>query len=393
MPALEELKDQALKEVDQLFPAVNTISHSIHDHPELGFQEKFAHSTLVAFARENGFKVETPVGGLDTAFRASYRGAAGPTIALLAEYDALPKVGHGCGHNLICTAASAAAIAVARAWPTLPGEIVIMGTPAEEGGGGKIIMIDRGVFDDVDLSMMFHPTVSTAVNTPSLAAANLTFTYSGVAAHSSMTPWLGVNAADAAMLFFSGVNALRQHVTPDVRLHGFIAEAGVKPNIVPDRSAVEFMVRANTKETLEDVVERVLKIARGAELMTGASLEVERGLTYLDYRHSATLGAAARANLERLQAPVTEIGPNWPRASGDAGNVSHLVPHLSLAVSISDQPIPGHSPEWRDAAISSKGEWALETAAKTLALTALDVFASDELLTIAKAEQRTAIAH
>lgn len=388
---IERTKQAAIERVEEVSAEAIEMSHLIHENPELGFEEVKAHRWLTNYATAHGFTVETPVADLPTAFRASYRGGDGPTVAFLAEYDALPGVGHGCGHNLICTAASAAATAVKDAWPDLPGEIVIMGTPFEEGGGGKILMIERGAFNDVDLSMMFHPALATAANTPSLAAANLTITFEGKASHSAISPWQGVNAADAAMLFFNGVNAYRQHVTPDVRVHGVIKEAGLKPNIVPDHAVVEFMVRAHRSEQLEEVVEHVLNIARGAELMTRAKFSYERGLTYLDYRHSASLGRAAELNLEKIGVAPAAIGPDWPRASGDAGNVSQIVPHLSLAVAISDSPIPGHSPQWRDAAGSAKGEWALITAAKTMALTAIDIFSDPRLLETTKREQQTAM--
>lgn len=386
------LKTAVLETIDSLDDQLQELSQRIHANPELGFSEVNASAWLTELLRSHGLGVDQGVAELPTAFRGAYQGRQGPTIALLAEYDALPEVGHGCGHNLICTASSMAAIALAKAWPDLPGKIVVMGTPAEEGGGGKILMIERGAFSDVDLSMMFHPGVATIVNTPSLAATTLQFRFTGKASHAAIGPWDGVNAADAAMLFFNGVNAMRQHVRPDVRLHGYIHEAGVKPNIIPAHAGIEFMVRANRAEDMHRLVNRVLDIARGAALMTGASFEYTQDRPYLDYRHSHALGAAAENNLTRLGVDTTPVTPETPRASGDAGNVSHLVPHLSLMVSISDTPIPGHSPEWRDAAGSPTGAQALRTAAKTLALTSIDVFSDPELLAQAKREQSAAVA-
>lgn len=388
----DRIKDAVLEQMDEVRPEAERLSAEIHAHPELGFEEVQASEWLTALLDEHGFRVDRGVADIPTAFRASYRGGDGPVIALLAEYDALPGVGHGCGHNLICTASSAAAIALRHAWPDLPGEIVVMGTPAEEGGGGKILMIDRGVFEGVDVSMMFHPNVRNSVNNRGLAMGHVDLTFTGRPAHSAVSPWLGRNAADAAMLFFAGVNALRQHVKPDARLHGVIVEAGDRANIVPKRSHVEFMVRARLAEDMEAMMARVLDIARGAALMTGTELDHRRGLTYLDYRHSATLGGVAEENFARLAVPTVPVGPETPAASGDGGNVSHVIPHLGFSVSISETPIPGHSDEWREAAISPMGQEAMAIAARVMGMTCVDILTRPELLPRIREEHRAALA-
>lgn len=376
---------------------VQGLSARIHAHPELGYEEYQASSWTAELLSRHGFSVEKPLAGLETAFRATWRGggagdAAAPTIALLAEYDALPEIGHGCGHNLIAAASAAAAIGIKESWPDFPGTIQVYGTPAEEGGGGKIVMLDAGAFDGVDVSLMFHPGVRTSVNAPSLAMAALTFEFAGTAAHAAVGPWEGVNAADAAMLFFAGVNALRQQVRPDARLHGVIREAGSKPNIIPARSVVDFMVRADRAEYLLPLAERVVDIARGAALMTGARVEIDRGKPYLDYRLSSALGAAAEANFAALGVETTPITPGTPKASEDAGNLSHVLPFLPISVSISEASIPGHSVPWREAAISERGAEALRIAAKVLAATSIDLATDPALLTRAWAERATAVA-
>jgi metal-dependent amidase/aminoacylase/carboxypeptidase family protein len=220
----------------------------------------------------------------------------------------------------------------------------------------------------------------------------LTITFTGRPAHAAVGPWEGVNAADAAMLFFAGVNALRQQIRPDARLHGVIREAGSKPNIIPARAVVDFMVRADRAEDMLPLVERVVDIARGAELMTGATVGIDRGKPYLDYRVSPSLGAAAETNFAALGVPTAPITPDTAKASEDAGNLSHVLPFLPISVSISDEPIPGHSAQWREAAISPKGAWARQIAAKVLAATSIDLAHDPALLARATAERRAAVA-
>lgn len=392
--AVNAVKRGVFDAIAALDGEVQDLSARIHAHPELGYEEHQASTWTAGLLAAHGFSIDRPVAGLGTAFRATWRGsgAPGPTIALLAEYDALPEIGHGCGHNLIAAASVAAAVGIRKSWPSFPGTIQVYGTPAEEGGGGKIVMLDAGVFDEVDVALMFHPGVDTSVNTPSLAMAALTVEFTGAAAHAAIGPWDGVNAADAAMLFFAGVNALRQQTRPDARLHGVIREAGSKPNIIPARSVVDFMVRADQAEYLLPLTERVVDIARGAALMTGASVEIDRGKPYLDYRLSPSLGAAAEANFAALGLETTPISPDTPKASEDAGNISHMLPFLPISVSISETPIPAHSVPWREAAISEKGAEALRIAAKVLAATAIDLASDPTLLARARAEQRAAVA-
>lgn len=391
MPDVSTIKASVLREVDRIRPAVERVSADIHANPELAFEERQASDWLTSLLAANGFAVQRQVADLPTAFRAEHRGGEGPTIALLAEYDALPGIGHGCGHNLICTAASAAGIALKNAWPDGPGTIVVMGTPAEEEGGGKVLMLDRGAFQGIDLAMMFHPSVENSVDSPSLACVDFTVTFTGKAAHSALAPWDGRNAADAAMLFFAGVNALRQHLRPDARLHGIIREAGVRSNIVPYESRVEFVVRSERSERMDEMVVRVLEIAKGAALMTRTTVQHELGLPYLDARRCPALGAVAEANCATLGVKTVPITPSTPRASGDSGNVSHVLPTLRIQLAISEERIPGHSPQNRDAAISARGQEAMITAAKILAFSCVDILADPDLLDRIRAEHKVAV--
>lgn len=390
---LDDVKGEVLGALATIEPRIQQISQDVHAHPELGFEEHRASDLLCAALTEEGFEVTRGIGGLPTAFRASYRGGEGPTVAFLAEYDALPEIGHGCGHNLICSSSVAAAVALKRAWADLPGEVVVMGTPAEEGGGGKIILLREGCFDGVDVSMMFHPGIATVINNASTAATTLHLEFSGRSTHAAVSPWDGVNAADAAMLFFAGVNAFRQHVRPDARLHGYIKEAGVKPNMIPAHASVDFMVRANRAEDMVAMVARVVEIGRAAAMMTGAEVEIVQDPAYLEYRHCASLGELA------LRVLVDDLGEDAPPpsggmvgASGDAGNVSHHLPHLPFQLPISATPIPGHSEEWRDAAISEKGAEAGRLAAKILAVSAIELFSDPARLDQVRAEHEAVMA-
>jgi amidohydrolase len=386
------VKEQVCRQIQALRPEMERLSADIHRTPEIGFEEMQASGWLTGFLERGGLDVRRGIAGLPTAFRADHRGGDGPTIAFLAEYDALPGLGHGCGHNLIGTASCAAAIALATCWPDAPGTVSVIGTPAEEGGGGKILMLEQGVFDDVDVVMMFHPSYLNQIDYPSLAATTIRLRYRGRPAHSAVHPHLGINAADAAMLFFAGVNALRQHVRPDVRLHGIITDAGDKANIVPEHASVEFMVRADRREDVEALTERVRDVARGAALMTGADLDLEQGMTYFDARHCPTLGGLARINFERLGIAEDPIDEETPKASSDGGNVSHVIPHLAISLAIADHPIAGHSVEWREAAASEYGAGAMVTAAEILALTAHDLLEDPESLETVKREHAQATA-
>lgn len=391
-----DAKQAAADGIDAIDTEIQALSARIHSHPELGFEEVLASGWVSELLGRHGFAVERHVAGLETAFHAVWRGdgapQSGPRIALLAEYDALPEVGHGCGHNLIAAASAAASIALKNTYPGFPGSVEVFGTPAEEGGGGKIVMLDAGAFDGVDVGLMFHPGVRNSANSPSLAMAALTITFAGRAAHAAIGPWEGINAADAAMLFFAGVNALRQQIRPDARLHGVLLEAGSKPNIIPARAVVDFMVRADRAEYLLELTERVVDIASGAALMAGAEVEIDRGKPYLDYRLCSSLGIAAESNFALFGAETTPITPETPKASEDAGNLSHVFPFLPISASISEVPIPGHSAAWREAAISPKGAEALRLAAKVLAATAIDLATDPELLERAKAERAAAVA-
>ncbi len=274
----------------------------------------------------------------------------------------------------------------------MPGTVAVMGTPAEEGGGGKIIMLEKGAFKGVDASMMFHPSFRYDIGSPSLAAAMMTFRFHGRAAHGAVDPHRGINAADAAMLTFAGINAFRQHITSDARIHGVIKHTGDKANITPDYSEIDMVVRAATREYMEELVERVLDCARGASLMTRATFEVERGMTYYDSRQCDSYDYLARENFAKLGIKAEQPGGDVPKASGDGGNVSHAIPHLGITAAISDHVINGHSVEWRDASISPRGHQAMMESAKVLAMTMCDLLYRPDVLERIRAEHKVVTA-
>ncbi len=387
MQPSDPLVQRILAEVESLRPEVVHLSREIHSHPEIGYEEHLASKWLTELLSAHGFEVEPGIADIPTAFRATHRGGDGPTVAFLAEYDALPGLGHGCGHNLICTAASAAAIGLKAAWPDLPGTVVVFGTPAEEGGGGKIVMLERGAFRGVDVALLFHPSAQTKVNSPQLAAGGFELTFNGKAAHASGAPWEGRNAADAAMLFFAGVNALRQHVRRDVGMSGIIKEAGVASGIIPERSRIAFSARADHADSMEAVLDRVLDVARGAALMTGTTFEYERRRTYLHSVINETLGVLLTDSLGDFGLAVTPMSPDTPRTSGDEANLSHVFPFAGFSIAIAERLIPGHSQEMLEAAASDHGQEIMITAAKVLARSAQRLLTEPGLLSAVQDEQ------
>lgn len=370
------------------------ISREIHAHPELNYQEHFAAQVLTEALERYGFSVERGAGGVATAFVARKRGRADrPNVAFIAEYDALPGLGHGCGHNLIAISALAAGIGVGAVIAEVDGTVLVIGTPAEEGGGGKIKLIEAGVFNEVDATLMVHPG-SNLTFVPvergsgiSLAMYGLRFEFHGKAAHAALSPDAGINALNAVIHTFTGIDALRQHLRDGTRIHGIITQGGQAVNVVPEYAACELMMRSRDREYLRTVIEQVTNIAQGAAQMTGARLEVSEAYPfYEDTRPNRTL---AKAFAENLQAVGVELAPpGTPRgaASTDYGNVSHVVPSCGISYAVSETPIPGHSREMLAAASSSFGEESTLKVAKGMALTGYQVLADPDLLTRAKAE-------
>ncbi len=374
-------KEAVCARVDVLAPRLIAMSQEIHDHPELKFEERRASHLLAEELRRAGFSVELGVGGLKTAIQAVHPAAqAGPRVAILAEYDALPEIGHACGHNLIATSACGACLALGGIKADLPGTLVFMGTPAEEGGGGKVTMIDAGLFREVDAAMMFHPASYTAVDRGSLAITEVVIEFFGKAAHASESPDKGVNALDAVIQTYNAVNALRQHLKDGARIHGIITDGGAKPNIVPDHAAANFYVRAPESAYRDELVAKFRRCAEGAALATGATLSfATTGHAYRAMKPNAPLGAAFAANLAAVGEPLS---PPAHRSMGstDMGDVSHAVPAIHAYIAICDQGVASHSHEFAQASVSERGHRAMLLAAKALAMTAVDLYTDPDLV-------------
>ncbi len=376
------------------------LSVDVHDHPELNYQEFYSSAALAGFLEKHNLHVERGIGGVETAFRATIPGGGGdgPTIAVLAEYDALPEIGHGCGHNLIAMAAMGAGLGLQANAGGLPGQIIVIGTPAEEGGGGKIRLLEAGVFDGVDVTLSSHPfsnrtiipTEAATGESWSLAMVGYRYMYHGKAAHAAAAPEMGINALNAVIHLFTGIDAMRQHLRDDVRIHGVITDGGLAPNVVPEFAAANFMLRCRDRRYLSDVVVgKVRDIAEGAALMTGARLEVQEFYPfYENVQPNATLAQAMRTNAQALGMKLDDPIPGRPGsgASTDFGNVSHAMPAFELRYAVSETPVPSHTREMCETAVTGLALANALSVAKALSLTATDLLLDPLLVEAAKAE-------
>ncbi len=385
---MNEWKNTVCAHVDSIKDRLLSISQDIFDHPELKFEEVRAAQVLADELRRDGFSVELGTANLDTAILATHpQTSVGPTVAILGEYDALPEIGHACGHNLIAASALGACLALGAIKSELPGKLVFMGTPAEEGGGGKVIMIEAGLFDGVDAAMMFHPSAHTVVDRGSLAITEVRIEFHGKASHASGSPEKGVNALDAVIQTFNGLNALRQHIKDGARIHGIISNGGAKPNIVPEVAAAVFYVRAPESDYRDELLEKLRRCAEGAALGTGATLSFETfGHAYKAMKPNRALGTAFAKNLEALGEPLNPPPVDAGLGSTDMGDVSQAVPAIHPYIRICDEKVAGHSREFAQASVSERGRAVMLIAAKALAMTAIDLFTEPETMRRAKEE-------
>ena len=357
------------------------ISDYIYRNPELGNEEYKAVEALTTFLKEHSFEIECPYSGMNTAFKATFdSGKEGMTVGYLCEYDALPKIGHGCGHNMIGVMSAGAGVVLSKVLSEIGGKIIVYGTPAEETNGGKVILTEAGAFDELDAAMIVHPDGETRASGSSSALYPIRFIYKGKTAHAASCPEKGINALNSVIQLFNGIDALRQHVTPDVRMHGIITKGGVAANIVPDEAIADFYFRASTKERVTEVVEKVKRIAEGAALMTGATLEMERyELPYDDLKTNETLSEIFNSNLRELG--ITDIKEaKVTGGSSDIGNVSHVAPTIHPYIGVTDCPMVGHSVEMANSTITSKAHDRLLIAALAMAYTGHDIIVRNESL-------------
>lgn len=377
-PTVEEIKERIAKEVKALHPRLVHMSHTMHENPEIRFEEHESMALLTGELEEHGFDVERGVSGLDTAFVATY-GSGEPVVGIIAEYDALPGLGHACGHNLIGTWATGAGIALRRAMGDVPGTIKVIGTPAEEGGGGKVIMAEDGVFAGLDAAMMMHPRDTTYLDRGSLAITPFTLEYHGKSAHASASPESGINALDAVLQVFYSVNALRQSFESHARIHGVITHGGEAANIIPEYAAASFMVRAGDQEYHEQLKQQFRNIAEAAALATGARLELSEGISYKKRICNAALVETFGENLAALGIQHEAPPENTGVGSSDIGDVSQLVPTIHPYLKIGEKGIGPHTPEFAEAAASDRADELTATGSRLLAWTAADVLLRPEV--------------
>lgn len=378
-----QLKARIQANVDKLAPKLINLSRSIHAQPELIFEEKEASRTLSYFLEDHGFSCQLGVGELPTAFLATYppKSTKCPAIAFLAEYDALPDLGHACGHNLIAAAGVGAAVGLAACFLKEWGRIVVLGTPAEEGGGGKIRLINKGLFDGLDAALMFHPDSETRLVKRSLALVALEVKFHGQAAHAAASPHKGRNALDGVILSFNNINALRQQVRDDARIHGIITHGGEAANIIPRFAAAKFMVRALDNEYLEKLLKQVVGCFKAAAQASNTELElIQDELSYAPFKPNYKLAELFRGNLKHLGLDEDPGSEYANIGSSDIGNVSQVLPSLHANIAICPADISIHTPSFAEAAASELGNERMIMAAKALAFTAVDLFTDHELL-------------
>ncbi|WP_421120127.1 amidohydrolase [Aquihabitans daechungensis] len=391
MVDLAAAKDRIDAVVAEHAAALLDASHRIHEHPELGFEEHHAQEVLSAVLEGAGIAVTRGAYGVATAFEA-VAGSGGPRIAVLCEYDALPGIGHACGHNIIGTAGVGAGIAAAAVAADLGGTVVILGTPGEEGGGGKVLMAEQGAFEDIDAALMVHPAGLDLSRFGAIAIQQLEVTYHGKAAHAAAAPQAGRNALDAAVLGYNNVAALRQHIRPDERIHGIFTDAGDAPNVVPARAAANWYVRSPTVRGLHKLKARVLTCLQAGADAAGCTMEhVWLDPAYADMVDNEPMIELYRDNIERTGR--TLIDPKSLEAvvgSTDMGNISHIVPSIHPMIAVSPPTVAIHTADFVRYARGEDGDRAVLDGARALAATVADLWARPDVMEAATAAFATA---
>jgi amidohydrolase len=384
------LGQRAIKAIDERRDALFALSRSIHAKPELAYEEREASLRITEFLEGAGFSVERSYKGIETAYRGDEPGRGpGPTVAILAEYDALAEIGHACGHNLIAMMSTAAAVGVREVMDQLPGRLAAIGTPAEEGGGGKVALIRAGGFNDVDAAMMIHPTSGRSLaGRHSLASNRVMVEFKGRSAHAASQPDLGINALDGVLQLFNNINAMRQQLRPDARVHGIITSGGSAANVIPDYTSARFSIRALDRRYQQEVLRRFIACAEGAAHATGTKLNVtvNENAGYENMVFSTPMAERWAHHMRALGVQIFEARDDERVGSTDMGNVMQVLPAIHPYVAISQESIPGHSIAFREAVLSPEAHENALVAAKALALTAIDVLTDTNVLRKARAE-------
>jgi amidohydrolase len=382
----ESLKQRACEKIDSLKNDLVGISHDIHAHPEENFEEHYAHKRLTDAIGDNKLDVTRKAYDIDTAFDVAV-GSKGATVAVLCEYDALPGIGHACGHNIIAAAGLGAGLALAGLAEEAGGRLRLMGTPAEEGGGGKIEMARKGAFVGVDAAMMVHPADRELARMNAIAIQHCLVKYTGEAAHAAVSPHLGRNALDAAVLGYMNIAALRQHILPTERIHGIFLKGGEKPNIVPRETEMDWYVRSNTIETLQPLKERVAGCLHGGAHAAGCHIDLQwQPNPFADIVDNIPLLAAYVSNAAQFgRMLTTEYMAGTGGGSTDMGNISYLTPSIHPMIAVAPEGVSLHTPEFADYATNDDATRAILDGAKIMAMTAIDVWTNDALAAEMKA--------
>jgi amidohydrolase len=377
----QDLKREARAAAERAREDLVELSHRIHAKPELGYEEHEAADAVAETLAEAGLEVRTGIHDLPTAFSA--RAGSGPLhVAICCEYDALPEIGHACGHNIIAAMSAGAGIGLASIADRAGLTVTVVGTPAEEGGGGKIELLERGAFESVHAAMMVHPAPFDVVEMPIIAAAQFEVRYTGKETHASAFPELGINAADALVVAQAAIGLLRQHIRPTDRIHGIVTKGGDAPNVVPAHTQAQYMVRAATLGDLDEVREKVLRCFQAGGLATGATLEVEPvGKPYAEMHHDPDMAAVYRRNAEDLGRSFLELDENLRRvaASTDMGNVSLALPSIHPMIGIDSLPAVNHQPEFTAHCVTAEADRAVLDGAVAMAWTAIDMAADERV--------------
>jgi amidohydrolase len=367
-----------------------TLSHAIHAHPEPAYEEHEAAAWVAEAVARHGYTVEHPAGRLSTAVRGRLRGGRGgdgPRIGILAEYDALPGLGHGCGHNTMAASGVGAAIGLAALAAELPGEIVFLGCPAEERGSGKQQMLEDGLFEGVDAALLFHPSDWTQVGCALLASEDVVVTFTGLQAHAASEPWMGRNALDALVLLFTSIGLWRQQLPQHARVHGIVIEGGTAANIIPDRAVGRFMIRSNDEAYYRSMRPRFQALCDAAALATDTTADVVFSGGSSTMKDNATLRDRFVANLAAYGIADNPVDMGH-LGSSDMGNVSQALPTIHPSIAICDHGVPGHSILFRDAAATARADEVTLVAATVVAQTAYELFSDPALVAAAWSEFR-----
>ncbi|MGZ8437207.1 MAG: M20 family metallopeptidase [Candidatus Limnocylindrales bacterium] len=388
-PPFVDAKAALAAAVDANRAEILDLSHRIHANPEPAFEEVRAAAWIAEILARHGFAVEHPAGRLATAIRAvraNGKGGGSPRIGILAEYDALPGLGHGCGHNTMAASGVGAAIALATVSDDLPGEIVFLGTPAEERGSGKQFMIDDGLFDGIDAALLYHPCDRNHVETHPLASEDVDVVYTGLQAHASSDPWMGRNALDALISLFTSVGLWRQQLRPTARVHGIVKDGGTAANVIPDRTEAWFMIRSDDEADYGRMRDRFRQMCEAAALASGTTVEVAFSGRASTMRNNLVLAERFRANMAAYG--IADQGDDPNAGSTDMANVSWVCPAIHPDLSIAPEGTPGHSILFRDAAAMPRADETTLLAATLVAQTAYELFADPALVAAAWQEFR-----